>query len=118
MELKIYTDETFTEVREVRTCDRIKVPYRVGQYVVKLIPELDLTDDQKVLNQVLSSEEHITAIVRATFGLKDEDLDFIDMIELGALARQIIEYVAGKMAELGVSVPGADPNPETPATTA
>ena len=118
MKLTIYTDETFTDVREVKECERIKIPYRVGQYVVQLIPKLDLNDDQKVLDQVLQSEEHITSIVRATFGLKEEDLDYIDLLELTDAAKQIIEYVAGKRAELGVSVGGSDPNPETPATTA
>lgn len=118
MQLKIYTDETFTEVREIKECERIKIPYRVGQYVAKLIPTLDLNDDQKVLNQLLESEEHITAIVRATFGLKEDDLDYIDVLDLTDAAGQIVEYVAGKMAELGVNVGGADPNPQTPATTA
>ena len=118
MKLKIYTDETFTEVREVKECERIKIPYRVGQYIVKLIPALDLENDQKVFSQVLESEEHITAIVRATFGLKEEDLDYIDVMDLADAAKQIIAFVASKMAELGVSLPGADPNPQTPATTA
>ena len=117
MKLTIYTDETFTDVREVKECERIKIPYRVGQYVVKLIPALDLNDEQSVLNQVLVSEEYITAIVRATFGLKEEDLDFIDIMELTDTAKQIIAFVLNKMAELGVGA-GADPNPETPATTA
>ena len=117
MKLTIYTDETFTDVREVKECERIKIPYRVGQYVVKLIPALDLNDDQKVLNQVLESEEYITAIIRATFGLKEEDLDYIDIMELTDTAKQIIAFVLNKMAELGVGV-GDDPNPETPATTA
>lgn len=115
MQLKIYTDETFTEVREVKECERIKIPYRVGQYVVRLIPTLDLTDDTKVLNQLLESEEYITAIVRATFGLKEADLEYIDILDLTDAAKQIIEYVAGKMAELGAS---ADPNLQAPATTA
>lgn len=118
MELRIYTDETFSEVREVRQRDRIKIPYRVAQYVVKLIPALDLNDDQRVLTQVLESEEYITAIVRATFGLRDEDLDYIDIVDLTDAAQQIIAYVSSKMAELGVSVGAADPNPQTPATTA
>lgn len=116
MELKIYTDETFTVVREVRTAERMRIPYRVGQYVVNVISSLDLNDDQEVLHKVLDSEEQITAVVRATFGLTDEDLDHVDIMELTDLAKEIIAFVVNKMAELGVGKEDTDPNGQTPAT--
>ena len=110
MKLKIYTDETFTEVREERTAERMRIPYRVGQYVVNVISTMDLKDDQEVLHRVLDSEEQITSVVRATFGLKDEDLDGVDMMELADLAKEIIGFVVNKMAELGLGGEDTDPN--------
>lgn len=110
MKLKIYTDETFTEVREERVADRMRIPYRVGQYVVNAISTVNVNDDQAVLGKVLESEEQITAVVRATFGLTDEDLDGVDMMELADLAKEIIGFVVNKMAELGVGLEDTDPN--------
>lgn len=117
MKLHIYTDEAMTEVREIRERDRMKIPYRVGQYVIKAISTTDLNNDQDVLRKVLESEEQITAVVRATFGLSDEDLDHIDLMELADLAREIIGYVVGKIGELGAGVEGDGPNATAPATT-
>jgi hypothetical protein len=118
MKLTIYTDPSFREVREVREVPRIRVPYRVGQHVVKMIQNLDLKDDQQILRTALGSEEQITAVVCATFGLADEDLDCVDAMELADTAKEIIAYVVNKMAELGVSFGDNRPNAETPATTA
>ena len=101
MELKIYTDDTYTEVRETRQRDRMKIPYRVGQHVMRVIANADLSNDQDVLRAILESEEQITAVVRATFGLTDEDLDHVDLMDLEKLAREIIQYVVGKINELG-----------------
>lgn len=113
MKLNIYTDETFTEVREVREVERMRIPYRVGQHVVKIIQTVDLKDDQAVLHKVLESEEQVTAVVRATFGLTDEDLAGVDMMELADLAREIIGFVVNKMAELGVGAEDSSPNGQT-----
>lgn len=117
MKLTIYTDPSFREVREVREVPRIRIPYRVGQHVVNLIANADLTDDQQILRAALGSEAQITAVVCATFGLTDEDLDHVDTMELADTAQEIIDYVVNKMAEMGVSLGGNDPNAQTPATT-
>lgn len=118
MKLKIYTDDTFTEVREEREVERMKIPYRVSQHVVNILSSVDLDNDKEVLSKVLESEAQITAVVRATFGLTDEDLDGVDTMDLADLAKEIIGFVANKMAELGVSVEGFGPNSQTPATPA
>lgn len=110
MKLTIFTDETFCEVREVRERDRMKIPYRVGQHVVNLISTMDLNDEQKIIRSVLDSEEQITAVVRATFGLSDDDLDHVDMMELADLGREIIAFVVQKMADMGVSLEAGSPN--------
>lgn len=101
MKLTIYTDDTYTTVREVRERDKMKIPYRVGQYVIKAVTGLDLSDDKAVLSKLLESEEQITAVVRATFGLTDEDLDHVDLLELSELAGQIVDFVLSKINDLG-----------------
>ena len=116
MKLKIYTDASFCDVREVREVPRLKIPYRVGQYVVKMIQDLDLTDVDKIFHAVLDAEEQLTMVVRATFGLTDEDLDCIDVMELADTAKEIVGFVMGKMSELGIGAGADDPNAQTPAT--
>lgn len=103
MKLTIYTDESFSAVREVREVPRMKVPYRTAEAVLGLFVDMDLDhmDTNKGLAVVLKNTQHITAVVRATFGLPEEDLPFIDLMELSDLAREIITYVMGKIAELG-----------------
>lgn len=118
MKLTIYKDPSFREVREVREVPRLRVPYRVGQHVVNMIQNLDLNDDQQILRTALGSEEQITAVVCATFGLDDEDLDCVDAVELGEIAQEIISFVVNKMAELGVTFGDNSPNAQTPAATA
>lgn len=118
MKLTIYTDPSFREVREVREVPRLRVPYRVGQHIVKLIQNLNLDDNQQILRTALGSEEALTAVVCATFGLADEDLDCVDAMELADTAKEIVAYVVNKMADLGVSFGDDSPNAETPATTA
>jgi len=117
MKLTIYADETFATVREVREVPRMKIPYRAAEAVTDLLSDIDLSDDVKILNTVLKSTKEITAVVQATFALSDEDLRFVDVMELGDLAKEIIGYVLNKMAELGIGAEGDDPNARQPATT-
>ena len=118
MKLTIYTDPSFREVREVREVPRIRVPYRVGQHVINLLQGLDLDDNKEILQKALGAEEQITAVVCATFGLADEDLDCVDAMELADTAKEIAAYVLRKFADLGVSLGGDSPNAKTPAATA
>jgi hypothetical protein len=93
----------------------MKIPYRAAKHVINVIAAVDLDDEMQVIKAVLESEEHITAVVQATFGVPEEDLPFVDTMEMVDLAREIINYVLQKV----VSIKGAaGPNPQTPATTA
>lgn len=108
MKLTIYKDELFSEVREVREVPRMKIPYRTAEVVAELLADIDLSDEMEIVRTVLRNVKQITAVVQATFSVPDEDLTHIDVMELGELAKDIIQYVVGKMAELGVE--GGDPN--------
>lgn len=113
MKLTIYTDESMTDVREVREVARIKIPYRTGQHVINMLENLDLENmsNEAVLGMVLKNEYHLTRVVRATFGLAEEDLECVDVVELGDVAREIVVYVIKKMSDLGIFLGGdSDPN--------
>lgn len=115
MKLKIYTDESLAQVREEREVPRMKIPYRTADAVLDMLTDLDFDnlDEHMVLKMVLKNKKHLTTIVRATFGLSEEDLGCVDLLDLGDLARDIIRYVVEKMAELGLGE--SDPNAQTPA---
>ena len=119
MKLTIYTDASLTEVREVREVPRMKVPYRTADAVLDMLTDLDMENmnEYKVLALVLRNKHHLTTVVRATFGLSEEDLERIDLMELGDLAREIIRFVVEKMAELGLgeSDPNAQEQAQAPA---
>ena len=117
MKLKIYTDESLSQVREEREVPRMKIPYRTADAVLDMLGDLDFEnlDEYKVLKLVLKNKNHLTTIVRATFALSEDDLACIDLMELSELAKEIISFVVEKMAELGVGE--SDPNAQAPATT-
>lgn len=117
LKLTIYANDTYTDIREERTAQRIKIPYRVAQYVINLIPTLDLRDGDSILRHVLSSEDEITKVVRATFGITDEDLEYVDIVELGDVAKEIVNYVVQKLADMGIRLDDLLGNPQTPAAT-
>ena len=110
MKLKIYTDETLIEVREEREVPRMKVPYRTADAVLDLLADLDFEnmDENKILSMVLKNKQHLTTVVRATFGLTEDDLACIDLLDLTDLAKDIVRFVLDKVAELGVGE--SDPN--------
>lgn len=115
MKLTIYADEKMIDVREVREVPRMKIPYRTAAAVVNMLEDLDLEKmtDTAILGMVLKNEKHLTAVVCATFGLAEEDLAYIDVVELGDLAREIVAYVIKKMADLGIDM-GGDTAPNAP----
>lgn len=117
MKLKIYTDESLTEVREEREVPRMKIPYRTADAVLDMLADLDLENmnNTAVLGMVLKNKHHLTAVVRATFGLTEDDLALVDIMELGDLAKEIIRFVLEKMAELGVG--DSNPNAQEPVQT-
>lgn len=115
MKLKIYTDESLAQVREEREVPRMKIPYRTADAVLEMLGDLDFDnlDEYKVLKLMLKNKNHLNTIVRATFGLSEDDLACVDVMDLGDLARDIISYVVEKMAALGFGE--SDPNAQAPA---
>lgn len=115
LELKIYKDEYLAEVQEVRKVDGMRIPYRTADAVTDMLAELDFAnvDGYKVLELLLKNKRHITTVVRATFGLTEDELARVDIMDMYSLAKEAVQYVMGQMAELGGE---SDPNAKTLAT--
>ena len=115
LKLKIYKDEFLTDVQEIRTVEAMKIPYRTADAVLDMLADIDFknVDEYKVISLVLKNKQHVTTVVRATFGLSEEELGRINILDLRALAKEIAQYVLAQMAELGGGE--TDPNAQTPA---
>lgn len=115
LELKIYKDEYLSEVQEIRKVDGMRIPYRTADAVTDMLAELDFenVDGYKVINMVLKNKHHITTVVRATFGLSEDELARVNIMDMYALVKEIVKYVMDQMAALNGD---ADPNGQTLAT--
>ena len=113
LRLTIYKDEYMTEVQEIRQVEAMKIPYRTADAVLDLLADIDFSnvDEYKVINLVLKNKKHITTVVRATFGLSEDELGRINIMDLYGLAKEIVQYVLGQMATLGGGE--SDPNGQT-----
>ena len=116
LELKIYKDEYLAEVQEIRKVEGMRIPYRTADAVTDMLAELDFEniDEYKVVNLVLKNKHHITTVVRATFGLSEDELARVDIMEMYDLAKQAVQYVMGQLATLGGE---SDPNAQVQAQT-
>ena len=111
MKLKIYTDEFLANVKEERVVDGLKIPYRTADAVMDIISDLDLenVDERKIISVLLKNKHHITTVVRATFGLSEDDLGRVNIVEMYDIAREIIRHVMGQisMMQQGETAPNA-----------
>lgn len=117
LELKIYKDEYLTEVQETRKVDGLRIPYRTADAVLDMLAEMDFehVNEYKVINLVLKNKHHITTVVRATFGLTEDELARVNIMDMYGIAKDIVHYVMGQMEALGGE---SDPNGQTLATAA
>lgn len=100
--LPIYTDETFRTVKETRECDELTIPFRVGEYFMDLLAALDFNNDIEVLLAAAKSKDQIKKIIRASFGLTEDDLEFVKLNDLKAVAQPIVKFIYDKIAELNL----------------
>ena len=117
LKLNIYADEYLTTVQETRTVQAMKIPYRTADAVLDMLADMDFAnvDEYKIINVVLKNKHHVTTIVRATFGLSEDELGRINIMELYDLAKEIVQYVLGQMATLDGD---SDPNGQQPVEAA
>lgn len=108
LRLNVYKDESFTEVKRTCEVDRLRVPYRVAMHVAKMLDKAeDLTDEKQVIKMIAGSGDHLTKIVRATFGVSETELECVDIGEMYDVGLELYRYVIDKFQSLKGS---QDPN--------
>jgi len=100
LELTIYKDETLTEIREKVEADGVKIPYRVAMQIISSLDGMNIENDNDILKFVTGSTGNLDKIIKATFGLKESDLDCIDSLELIGVATELYKWAVGKFATL------------------
>ena len=98
--LNIYTDETLTDVKRVAEADRLKIPYRVAMYIAQSLDKLDVKNDNDLLNFIGENIDKLDKIIKATFGVTDNELDCVDVAELGAVAMELYKWGIDKINSL------------------
>lgn len=107
--LKVYEDDTLEKVEKEYTAEKIKIPYRVGLSVIKSLDEIDLDDEMEILQVVTGNVDKLDKIVKATFHVRDEELERVDMGELISTIKELYSWVMEKTKQLG----GNEKNVET-----
>lgn len=100
LSLNVYTDETLTEIKRVAEADRVKVPYRVATYIGQSLDKIDVKNDNDLLNLVGSNMENLDKIMKATFGVNDIELDYVDAGELLEVGRELYAWGIEKFKSL------------------
>ena len=95
--LTVYSDEFLTkEVKKVEA-DRLKIPYRVAMYVGKALEIQNVDTNEDIYNLVMGSIDYLDMIIRATFGLTEEELACIDSVELIDAGTEIYKWFIEKI---------------------
>ena len=98
--LNIYTDETLTEIKRVAEADGLKIPYRVGIYIAQSLETLDIKNNNDLLHFISGSMDKVDKIIKATFGVTDTELEYVDIAELGAVAMELYKWGLDKIKGL------------------
>lgn len=98
--LNVYTDDTLTEIKRTVETDRLKIPYRVALYVAQSLDETALKDEDKIFNYIIGNLDKIDKIIKATFGLSENEMECIDLMELGSVGTEIYKWAIEKFKSL------------------
>lgn len=98
--LKIYTDDTLTEVKRTIEADRLKIPYRVAMYVVNSMDSIDINSESDLLKVITGNTTQVDKIIKATFGVTDSELECVDVADLVGVGVEIYKWAVAKFSEL------------------
>lgn len=100
LKLKVYTDDTLTEVKRVAEADGLRVPYRVAMYIGMSLETLDIKDNDSIFKFVTGNLDKLDKVIKATFGVSDTELDCVDVAELGAVGVELYKWGVEKLRSL------------------
>lgn len=99
-QLTVYTDDTLKEVARIAEADELKIPYRVAMYIGQHLDTLNVKDTDSIYDFVMKNLDKVDRIIKATFGVTDDELEFVNIMELGKIAVEIYKWGSGKMKSL------------------
>ena len=102
MELKltVYTSDELKEVKRVAEAERVKIPYRVATGLIESLDGLNIDNEGDLVKLVGSSAGKLNKIIKATFGISENELDCVDGAELGAVAMELYKWAIDKIKSI------------------
>lgn len=106
LKLKVYTDDTLSEVKRTVEADGIKIPYRVAIYVIQSLDTVSLDDSDDLLKFITGNVDKLDKIVKATFKVTENEMECIDASELIATLQELYKWAISKVN----NIKGAEKN--------
>lgn len=100
LQLTVYTNDTLVDVKRVVEADRLKIPYRVTGYLMASMENLSLDDKEGLFNFITGNTDQLDKIIKATFGVTDNELDCIDTAELIGVGMEIYSWGIEKIKNM------------------
>jgi len=91
--LKIYTDKNLKDIKRVVEVDRLKIPYRVGIYLLELLENENINNDVDLIKLMVTAPDKLDRIVKCTFELTDSELECVKLLELGTELIKIYKWI-------------------------
>ena len=107
LRLKIYTDDTLRVVKREEVADRVKIPYRVSVYIGQSLDSLDIDNQNDLIQFVSKNLDKLDKIIKATFGVTDEELECIDTADLIGVGTELYKWGIDKIKSLRSGVDGS-----------
>lgn len=107
LSLNIYTDESLQKIKETKSVDKLKIPYRAAMLIIGSLKGTDLKNNEDLFELFINCAEELDPVIKATFGLTDDDLLCVDTMELIDVGRDLYQWGIDKVK--GLSNGEADP---------
>ena len=98
--LNIDQDESLTEVKRVVEADSLKIPYRVAMYLIQSLDNINLDSQDDLLKFITGNIDKMDKIIKATFGVTENELDCIDAGELINTLKELYKWGVEKINTL------------------
>lgn len=98
--LNIYTDETLATVERAVTVDQLKIPYRAAMLIIGSLKSANLNNQDDLFSVLLDCVDEIDPIIKATFGITDDELARVNITELGAVGMELYKWGIDKVKNM------------------
>ena len=98
--LKVYTDDSLTELKKTVEADQLKIPYRVALYVAQSLDGLDLKNNDDIFNYIIKNLDKVDKVIKATFGLSESEMECVNLMDLVGVGVEIYKWAIDKINSL------------------